>query len=201
MNYATQAIAVSLKKARVAKGLSQRDLSLLVGVPQAQISRIEAGTVDPRASSLVALARALDMDLVLIPRKALPAVATLARQSIGEGGVGSGGSRKEISRIAETLRNLQVKLPDLPDIAHLQKSFADLERLQITRLDSSMIKNLRKAVEQIAVPIHQHAALVRSAKEMQRLRNHLAHLHNAPHQDDRPKPAYALDDHDGDDDA
>ncbi len=63
MNYETQEIAERLQKARTAKGLSQRDLSALAGIPQAQISRIEAGAVDMRLSSLVALAHALDLEL------------------------------------------------------------------------------------------------------------------------------------------
>ncbi|NVN38867.1 helix-turn-helix domain-containing protein, partial [Komagataeibacter swingsii] len=44
-------IAERLQAARKTKGLSQRELSELAGVPQAQISRIEAGTVDLRLSS------------------------------------------------------------------------------------------------------------------------------------------------------
>ena len=40
MSYDTEAIAASLKEARASKGLSQRDLSVIAGVPQAQISRI-----------------------------------------------------------------------------------------------------------------------------------------------------------------
>jgi len=86
MNYATQAIAASLKVARESKGLSQRDLSLLAGIPQAQISRIEAAAVDLRATSLIALAHALDLELALVPRKAMPAVKSITRQSSSHGG-------------------------------------------------------------------------------------------------------------------
>ena len=84
MSYATQALAVDLKAARISKGMSQRDLGALAGLPQAQISRIEAAAVDLRATSLIALAHALVLDLVLVPRKAVPAVASLVRQSRGQ---------------------------------------------------------------------------------------------------------------------
>lgn len=75
----TDEIAASLRQARQAKGLSQRALSQRAGVPQGHISNIERGTVDLRLSSLVAIARVLDLELALVPRKSLPAVRSIAR--------------------------------------------------------------------------------------------------------------------------
>lgn len=79
MCYAIEPLAAALKSARVNKGLSQRALGTLTGVPQAHISKIEGNEVDLRLSSLFALAHALDLDLVLVPRKAIPAVRSLMR--------------------------------------------------------------------------------------------------------------------------
>lgn len=79
MTYATEHLAGILKTARERQGISQRRLGELVGMPQAHISKIENGTVDLRVSSLVALARGLGLELVLVPRRALPAVRSLAR--------------------------------------------------------------------------------------------------------------------------
>ncbi len=76
-------IANQLRAARQAKNLSQRALSQLAGVPQAQISRIEAGSVDLRLTSLIAIANALDLDITLVPRQALPAVQSIIRQTSG----------------------------------------------------------------------------------------------------------------------
>ena len=56
---------VLLTRARLQKGTTQRDLGQLIGVPQSHISKIEAGAVDLRISSLVVLARALDLSLEL----------------------------------------------------------------------------------------------------------------------------------------
>ncbi len=81
MTYATEHIAAGLKAARESKGLSQRELGAKSGVPQGHISRIENGAVDLRLSSLVALARALDLELTLIPRKIVPAVRSIVRSS------------------------------------------------------------------------------------------------------------------------
>lgn len=79
MNYATSYLSAALKAARLAIPLSQRELSSKSGIPQAQISKFENGAVDLRLSSLVALSRALNAEIELIPRKALPAVHAVVR--------------------------------------------------------------------------------------------------------------------------
>ncbi len=81
MSYTTEDIARALRGAREAKGLSQRELSRKAGVPQGHISKIESGAVDLRVSSLIALARVLDLELALVPRKTLPAVQSIIRSS------------------------------------------------------------------------------------------------------------------------
>ena len=79
MGYYTEYIVRTLKKSRERKGLSQRKLGKKAGVPQSHISKIENGKVDLRASSLIELARVLDLELVLVPRRVLPAVESIAR--------------------------------------------------------------------------------------------------------------------------
>lgn len=79
MTYQLEDIGNKLKAARTRKGLSQRELAAKTGLLQAQISKIENGASDLRVSSLIALSRALDLELELIPRKALPAVEALVR--------------------------------------------------------------------------------------------------------------------------
>jgi transcriptional regulator with XRE-family HTH domain len=76
---ATSYIGVAIKKARQAASFSQRELSAKSGVPQAQISKFENGAVDLRVSSLVSIARALGLEMELVPRKALPAVHAIMR--------------------------------------------------------------------------------------------------------------------------
>ena len=65
MSYVTEQILESLREARVRKGFSQRELSARSGVPQSHISKIESGSVDLRISSLIALARVLDLELLV----------------------------------------------------------------------------------------------------------------------------------------
>ena len=76
IEYLTQ----SLKSARQEKNLSQRALSRKTGIQQTQISRIESGQADLRVSTLVELARSLDLEVVLIPRSLLPAVSSMTQK-------------------------------------------------------------------------------------------------------------------------
>lgn len=68
-----------IKAARARQGLSQRGLGAKVGVPQSHISKIEKGAVDLQTSSLIELARALGLELMLVPRALVPAVKGLQR--------------------------------------------------------------------------------------------------------------------------
>jgi transcriptional regulator with XRE-family HTH domain len=73
-----------LKSARKAKGLSQRALAEKVGVPQSHISKIENGGVDLQTSSLIEFARALDLEVQLVPRRLLPAMRAMERGASSE---------------------------------------------------------------------------------------------------------------------
>jgi transcriptional regulator with XRE-family HTH domain len=79
MSYVLEDLTNTLRAACEEKGLRQRALSRKTGMPQAQISKIENAAVDLKTSSLVALARALELDVMLIPRTHIPAVNGLLR--------------------------------------------------------------------------------------------------------------------------
>lgn len=72
-----QEIAAAIKAARQKKGLSQRALGAKVGIPQSHISKIEQGLIDLQTSSLIQIARVLDLELVLVSPTYLPAVKAL----------------------------------------------------------------------------------------------------------------------------
>ncbi|CAM5551567.1 helix-turn-helix domain-containing protein [Eoetvoesiella caeni] len=84
MNYDLECFSQCLREARTAKSLSQRDLSKLAGVPQSHISKIESNQVDLRLSSLIAIANALDLELALVPRQAMPAIQSITRQAASQ---------------------------------------------------------------------------------------------------------------------
>lgn len=83
MSYITDQILESLREARARKGFSQRELSARSGVPQSHISKIESGGVDLRVSSLIALARVLDLELFVAPKKSVPAIKSIIRSAQG----------------------------------------------------------------------------------------------------------------------
>jgi transcriptional regulator with XRE-family HTH domain len=69
-------------EARLAAGLSQRELSRRTGVPQAAISRIEHGLVSPRVQTLDRLLRACGKDASLIARPGTGVDRTLIRERL-----------------------------------------------------------------------------------------------------------------------
>ena len=77
MKFSVENIATVLREARRRKKLSQRQLGEKIGIPQSHISRIEKGEVDLQASSLIELSRALDLELMLLPRQLVPSMKIL----------------------------------------------------------------------------------------------------------------------------
>jgi len=63
-------IANQLIELRQARKLSQRELAHRTGIAQAEISKIERGETDPRATTLARLARALGVHIALLPAPA-----------------------------------------------------------------------------------------------------------------------------------
>ncbi len=63
-------IVGKLMAARDRKGLSQRELARLSGVPQKTISRIENGIDIPKIPTLLKLANILELEISLIDKKA-----------------------------------------------------------------------------------------------------------------------------------
>ncbi|HEY4255035.1 MAG TPA: helix-turn-helix transcriptional regulator [Chlamydiales bacterium] len=77
MKYSIQEVAASIKAARKKKGLSQKALGDKVGMPQSHISKIEQGLVDLQTSSLIEIARALELEPMLVSREYVSAVQAL----------------------------------------------------------------------------------------------------------------------------
>lgn len=60
-------IGSALRDARRAAGLQQEELARRAGVSRMTVQRLEAGTIDPRVSTVLVLARALGLELLLVP--------------------------------------------------------------------------------------------------------------------------------------
>ena len=74
-----------LRDARLTRGLSQQELAAKLGLGQRQISDLERATNDPRLSTIQNVARALDLEVTLIPRHLITAVEGLQRIGITSG--------------------------------------------------------------------------------------------------------------------
>ena len=193
MRYETHKTAERLREAREARGVSQHELSTLAGVPQAQISRIEAGAVDPRISSLVALAHALDQELVLVPRKMLSAVQSLVRQSPEVNSRAIRAANKELARTGEALRTLQIAQSGLKDISQLQRQYAELAGFRNVVIETEKLRKIRKLLERAQKPGYQLEALTKAMQAMTDLRKSVVHATGDRRDSRTPRPAYTLD--------
>ncbi len=217
MNYATQNIIDALKGARVARGLSQRALGRRTGVPQSHVSKIENGGADIRLSSLIELARALELDLRLIPRKAVPAVDGIVR-SMAPTIVATPAAR-DLNRTLDIVRDLRRAYPDLGALKEIQDSIQVLKNLgnvdknlKALRDTGTLARKLQQTCrnlagtgqrhaeqatatrEAAAIPSEQLQAFRKVASALEDLRDQLLDAIPSP---SLPKPAYRLDD-DGD---
>ncbi len=154
MIYLVENIAQELKAARNKKGLSQRKLGAKIGVPQSHLSKIENGAVDLKTSSLIELARALDLELMLVPRALVPAVQGLQRsltsrehspsQTVAES------AAKDLERTRKAAQQLARFFPDAKELQELTNTIRDLENF---RLAASPAEQIRKFLEQVNAPI------------------------------------------------
>jgi HTH-type transcriptional regulator / antitoxin HipB len=80
LNHLPEAWLHALRQQRRRLGWSQTELGSRIGLGQMHISAIERGKVSPRVDTLLDIARALDLDLVLTPRALVPAIQALERE-------------------------------------------------------------------------------------------------------------------------
>lgn len=223
MSYAIEDISASLKKAREDKGLSQRELSARSGVPQSHISKIERNAVDLRLSSLAALAHALDLELAMIPRKAVPAVRSITRSVSNQKVQNNNDALRELAQVQRAFNTLPKALQDGAEGHGIQKKLQEISSRHNSFLKTDAFRKLQltgeaivssgsmKAIEAFAnsesaktLQNFSNSESVKSlqkiAKDAQRISNMLADggssglLNSAQN-----RPAYSLDEEDSDD--
>jgi transcriptional regulator with XRE-family HTH domain len=199
-------IAEMLIAARRRAGLSQRALGGKVGVAQSHISKIERAAIDPQVSSLMELARALGLELMLVPVQLVPAVQALGREATPDPQRIPSAVDHDLNRLARQAQELTKRFPEtrvLFDIA------ATANEMRSARLDTAtarearplvdaaatILKDLRSPrdrlpVEHTAVDANAEQALVSIERAMRNLRNAWIHRDASFPQ----TPAYRLDD-------
>lgn len=190
MNYATDYIATTLKNAREAKGLSQRALSDLAGVPQSHISKIESGGVDLRASSLVELARALDLELTLVPRKSVSAVNSIVRSTAGVPRQPSSATRKVWREVLAKLDKLANADPADPALAQIRRLTRDLQHLGDGVVNLPMARAMNKQID-IVLENRDTDGVNLMLIEMKSMRNAAVHG-TIPNSPDTVRSVYSL---------
>lgn len=200
--YAVKELAQTLRDARIGRGLSQRELAERAGLGQNRLARIEAGGVDLRTSTLVQLARALDLELILAPRRVLPAVQSLTESPL----------RRWQESAPHSVRGTPIRV-----LRHLQRHIGVLERaypsskelaqakvaveslIEVAQdLGDSMLQPLRRSLHWLALaranktPVQ--PLLAKAAAQLEELRHRLpatARLEQTPQ---AQRAAYSLED-------
>lgn len=204
MSYATQDLLEQLRAARISLGISQKELGERVGLPQSNIARFESGKINPRLSNLLEIARALDMDLKLVPRRALPVIQGAMRASEMDTNYNDATSRalhsiNAFQDIASQAKALNVSLPD-----NLQKTVADLQRYRFDHAQFQTLQEAIKPAQAIIKRLQSNDASMdntmrrirESSKKLEQLRNQMVHLTTLTHPS--MKPAFSLEDDDED---
>lgn len=190
MSYTNESIIAALKAARASGGLSQRDLSAKAGVPQSHISKIEGGGADIRLSSLIELARALELELVLVPRHLVPAVEGVLRVAPlpqREARV----AYKELSRAAKALGKMARRQPRTEWLDRLRQILRELGHFRLSASDLAIIDKAAHGLAALADGKNDGVSLSEIRNTLQNLRNRIAHAVPAP-----PRPAYGLEEDD-----
>jgi transcriptional regulator with XRE-family HTH domain len=198
MDYAIEPITSALKVARQRKGLSQRELGSRVGVPQSHISKIESGAVDLQTSSLLEIARGLDLELMLVPRALVPTVQSLQRSTDTDRprNVETAKTEKELKNLTSALQSIKhIPIPVLP-VAEIKKTLDALQpSLNALKSASKEYEQLRQnlAMPEIKAQLQQIAEVGRTLAS---IRNNVVHGNLT--KPSAPIPAYRPDMEDDD---
>ena len=190
-----------LRDARVAKGLSQRDLSAHSGVPQGHISRIESGAVDLRVSSLIALARALDLEPMLVPRRSVAVVRSVAGNDVAGEGVETGRlarrARRALARLWNAADDPAGEKQDSVELAELRRHARELRQYRPALLDARVIGQAAAAAAAASRGTGSGEDLRHALARLRAMRDRLAQGRTPIYATASVRPAYSLD---GDDD-
>jgi transcriptional regulator with XRE-family HTH domain len=185
-------IIEALRDARKAAGLSQSALSKLAGLAQSHISHVESGVKEPTLTKVIDIARALDLELVLVPRTMLPAVESLIQPADLE--------RRSPAYAIQVLDRAERQVKKQQTIygpnTHLDRMREALRFLRHAPLKPNVIERIKQDTEEL----RRHQASSQSSDFLKELagawmmiRNRLAHAI-----EEAPRPAFHLAD-EGDD--
>lgn len=193
MNY--EPILDQLRRARKDAGVSQRELSRRTGITQSHISQTESGRSEAGLSTVIQMARALDLELILVPKKLVPAVEGIigsnapdSQLSIAEGGA----ALKEIERGLLATKKLAPIYGKSDELEAITATLKEMRRLHLTRGEAVALNNLVQTMTRFQASPQALPELRRISQALRQLRNAIVHTSAA----EAPRPAYGVEDDD-----
>lgn len=195
MTYQSESLIAQVREVREASGVSQRALSERAGLTQSHISQIESGKMEPGLASFIDLTRALDLEVMLVPKKVVPAVLGLVKaQATPDMYIHAGQPNdKRFARAERLVKKMKHLYGSSADLDRIEDTLRFLRRMNLGDQEMQLVRELIARLDRYQASA-QAAPIVRDiAQNLQRLRNSIAHA--APSE---PRPAYSLDDGDAD---
>jgi len=194
MTYKSDELVRAIRNRRIASGMSQRALSARSGLTQAHISQIETGSVEPGLGSFIEMARALDLEPVLVPKKLLPAVdGILQSQRIELSPQAGEDAMRTLSRGERLVAKQKQLYGSSADLDRIGEGFRFLKSAPLRVSDIQFVRNAVDTLARVQASPQSRGIVANIAADLQKLRNRIAH---GPAE--APRPAYAFDEEDDD---
>ncbi len=198
MPYKTDDLALQMKLARETANLSQRELSALSGVTQAHISQIESGKLNPGLATMVDISRALDMEIVLVPKRMLSTVNSIVQPTQpsrnGLSPQEGGATLQEIARGERLIAKHKASYGAFTDLDRMAEYLRFFKRVSLRPDEVGIISDAINTLGQYESGPQWSEAFTQDIRRLQALRNQIAHG-----EAEEPRPAYGL--HEDDDHA
>ncbi|MET4037968.1 MULTISPECIES: helix-turn-helix transcriptional regulator [unclassified Bradyrhizobium] len=192
MSYQSEELIREVQGQRVKKAMSQRALAARSGLTQAHISQIETGRLEPGLSSFIQMARALDLEVVLVPKKLLPAVEGVLRSTAPEF-FQEDGQSVLFAKGERLIAKLKKRYGSSAALDRITEYLRFLKQVRLSKSDLALVTDVIETFRHDKASPPPKPVLDNIAGVLQGLRNRIAHPVEAP------RPAYAFDG--GDDDA
>lgn len=195
MAYQSENLIAQAREVREASGVSQRALSERAGLTQSHISQIESGKMEPGLSSFIDMTRALDLELMLVPKKLVPAVLGLVKaQATPDMHIHAGQPNdKRFARAERLIKKMKQLHGSSADLDRIEEMLRFLRRVNLSDQETQLVRELIARLERYQASEQATPIVHDIAQNLQRLRNSIAHGRPS-----EPRPAYSLDDGDYD---
>lgn len=195
MTYQSESLIAQARKIREVSDVSQRALSERAGLTQSHISQIESGKMEPGLSSFIDMTRALDLELILVPKKLVPAVLGLVKaQATPDMHIHAGRPNdKRFVRAERLVKKMKQLYGSSANLDRVEDTLRFLRRVNLSDQEMQLVRELIARLERSQASAQAAPIVHDIAQNLQRLRNSIAHAASSD-----PQPAYSLDEGDAD---